>query len=71
MMYSIHPKVHRLQHEIHTLERHLKNAQQRMGMSNPSILRNYKDMIQTRKELMALLQAKHDKHIHQLPLTAF
>lgn len=61
MTYSIHPKIHRLQHEIHTLERHLTNARQRIGMTNPSILQNYKEMIQTRKDLIEMLQARHDK----------
>lgn len=63
MTYSIHPKIYRLQHEILTLERHLSNARQRIGMTNPSILQNYKEMIQTRKELVELLQAKHSKFI--------
>lgn len=55
MTYSIHPKVYRLQHEIHTLERHMHNAEQRMGVSNPAILQNYREMIRARQELMALL----------------
>jgi len=58
MTYSIHPKVHRLQHEIHTLERHMHNAEQRMGISNPAILQNYREMIRTRQELMDLLSSK-------------
>lgn len=63
MTYSIHPKIHRLQHEIYTLERQLINARQRIGMSNPSVLRNYKEMIQNRKELINLLQAKHTQFV--------
>lgn len=58
MTYSIHPKVYRLQHEIHTIERHMRNAQQRMGMNNPAILQNYREMIRTRQELMALLSSQ-------------
>lgn len=65
MTYSIHPKIHRLQHEIHTLERHLTNARQRIGMTNPSILQNYKEMIQTRKDLIDMLQARHEKMASQ------
>jgi len=59
MTYSIHPKVNRLQNEIHTLEKHMHNAEQRMGMSNPAILQNYREMIRTRQELMALLSGEH------------
>jgi len=55
MMYHVNPKVYRLQHEIHTLERHMRNAQRRMGMTNPAILHNYRDMIRTRQELVELL----------------
>lgn len=55
MTYSINPKVYRLQHEIHTLERHMHNAEQRMGVSNPAILQNYREMIRARQELMVLL----------------
>jgi hypothetical protein len=61
MTYSIHPKVSRLQHEIQTLERLMKNAQQRMGMNNPAILHNYREMIRTRKELVVMLSAKKNK----------
>lgn len=65
MTYSIHPKVYRLQHEIHTLERHMRNAQQRMGMSNPAILHNYREMIRARQELMALLESKEKTRRHE------
>jgi hypothetical protein len=65
MTYSIHPKIHRLQHEIKTLERHFTSARQRLGMSNPSILQNYKEMIQVRKELVLLLQTKHEQYANQ------
>ncbi|NVK37523.1 MAG: hypothetical protein HWE18_06335 [Gammaproteobacteria bacterium] len=65
MTYSVHPKVYRLQHEIHTLERHMRNAQQRMGMNNPAILHNYREMIRTRKELMDLLNSKGNAGIEQ------
>jgi hypothetical protein len=65
MTYSIHPKVHRLQHEIKTLERHFTSARQRIGMTNPAILQNYKEMIQVRKELVLLLQTKHEKYLDQ------
>ncbi len=36
----------------------MRNAQQRMGMSNPAILHNYREMIRTRQELMDLLNSK-------------
>jgi hypothetical protein len=65
MTYSIHPKIHRLQHEIKTLERHFTSARQRLGMSSPSILQNYKEMIQVRKELVLLLQTKHGQYDNQ------
>ncbi len=55
MTYSIHPRIHRLQHEVHTLQRHMRNAQRRMGMSNPAILHNYREMIRTREEMVVLL----------------
>ncbi|MGK0444504.1 MAG: hypothetical protein ACJA1U_001435 [Bermanella sp.] len=58
MTYSIHPKIYRLQHEIETIERHMRNAQQRMGMNNPAILHNYREMIRTRQELVELLSLK-------------
>jgi len=61
MTYSIHPKISRLQHEIQTLERLMKNAQQRIGMNNPAILHNYREMIRTRQELVVLLTAKSKK----------
>ncbi len=55
MTYSIHPRIHRLQHEVNTLQRHMRNAQRRMGMSNPAILHNYREMIRTREEMVILL----------------
>lgn len=58
MIYSIHPKIYRLQHEIETLKKHLSNARRGMGMSNPAILRNYRDMIQAREELIEMMQRK-------------
>lgn len=58
MMYHVNPKVYRLQHEIDTIERHMRNAQRRMGMNNPAILHNYRDMIRTRQELVKLLLQK-------------
>jgi len=56
MMYRVHPKIYRLQHEIHSLMRHMANAQRRMGASNPSILQSYSEMIRTRQDLVHLLQ---------------
>lgn len=64
MTYSIHPKIYRLQHEIQTLKRHMKNAQQRMGMRNPAILHNYREMIRTREELVAMLEAQQIPTLH-------
>lgn len=55
-MHSVNPKVYQLEHEIHTLQGHMRNAQCRAGMSNPAILNNYRDMIRMRKELIALLK---------------
>lgn len=68
-MHSINPKVYQLQHEIHTIQGQIRNAQCRSGMSNPSIVNNYRDMIRTRKELIALLQQSDDvdeKLLHQV-----
>ncbi len=56
MTYSIHPKIHRLEHEINTLKRHMRNAQRRMGMTNPAILNNYREMIRTREDLVKMLE---------------
>ena len=47
----------------------MHNAEQRMGMSNPAILQNYREMIRTRQELMALLSSSDtneegDNHTH-------
>jgi len=56
MTYSIHPKIYRLEHEINTLKRHMRNAQRRMGMTNPAILNNYREMIRTREDLVKMLQ---------------
>jgi hypothetical protein len=61
MTYHIHPKVARLQHEINTLERLMQNAQQRIGMSNPAILHNYREMIRARQDLIMMLEAKYSK----------
>jgi len=55
MTYSIHPRIYRLEHEIHTLKRHMRNAQRRMGMSNPAILHNYREMIRNREEMVQML----------------
>ena len=60
MMYQVHPKVSRLQHEIQSLIRHMANAQRRMGISNPAILHSYREMIRAREDLVALLQNKQD-----------
>lgn len=60
MTYSIHPKIYRLQHEVHTLQRHMRNAQRRMGMNNPAILHNYREMIRTREETVVLLMAQQN-----------
>jgi len=43
----------------------MRNAQQRMGMNNPAILHNYREMIRTRKELMDLLNSKGNAGIEQ------
>lgn len=59
-MHSVNPKVYQLEHEIHTLQGHMRNAQCRAGMSNPAILNNYRDMIRMRKELIALLKDSPD-----------
>ncbi len=56
MMYQVHPKVYRLQHEIHSLMRHMANAQRRMGATNPAILQSYREMIRARQDLVGLLQ---------------
>jgi len=64
MMYSIHPKIYRLKHEIQTLKRHMKNAQQRMGMTNPAILHNYREMIRAREELVTMLEAQQIPTLH-------
>lgn len=61
MIYSIHPKIYRLQHEIDTLKKHMRNAQQGMGMTNPAILRNYRDMIHAREDLISMMQNRHHK----------
>ena len=58
MTYSVHPKIYRLENEIQIIERHMRDAQQRMGMNNPAILHNYREMIRTRQELVSLLSAK-------------
>jgi hypothetical protein len=58
MTYSVHPKIYRLENEIQIIERHMRNAQQRMGMNNPAILHNYREMIRTRQELVILLSAR-------------
>jgi hypothetical protein len=60
MKYSIHPRIYRLQHEVNTLQRHMHNAQRRMGMSNPAILHNYREMIRTREEMVELLMAQQE-----------
>jgi hypothetical protein len=65
MPYSIHPKIHRLNHEIKTLERLSTSARQRIGMSNPAILQNYKEMIEVRKELIEMLHKKHKLYMQQ------
>jgi hypothetical protein len=57
MKYSIHPRIYRLRHEVNTLHRHMHNAQRRMGMCNPAILHNYREMIRTREEMVELLMA--------------
>ena len=62
MTYSIHPKIYRLENEIQIIERHMRNAQQRMGMNNPAILHNYREMIRTRQELVTLLSAKEGSY---------
>lgn len=59
-MYSVNPKIYRLKHEIQTIKRHMKNAQQRMGMNNPSILHNYREMIRNREELVTMLESQQD-----------
>ena len=59
-MHSVNPKVYQLEHEIHTLQGHMRNAQCRAGMSNPAILNNYRDMIRMRKELIVLLKDSPD-----------
>lgn len=59
MIYSIHPKIYRLQHEIDILKKHMSNARRGMGMSNPAILQNYRDMIQAREELITIMQRRH------------
>lgn len=59
MTYSIHPKIYRLQHEIEIIKKHLSNARRGMGMSNPAILRNYRDMIQAREELILIMQRRN------------
>lgn len=56
MMYSVKPRIYRLEHEIVTLRRHMKNAQQRMGLNNPAILHNYREMIRNPEELVSLLK---------------
>ncbi len=56
MTYNIHPKIYRLEHEIQTLKHHMRNAQKRMGMSNPAILNNYQEMIRARVELVNMLK---------------
>jgi len=33
----------------------MRNAQRRMGMSNPSILHNYREMIRNREEMVQML----------------
>ena len=58
MMYCVHPKISRLEHEIHTLQHHMRSAQQRMGMNNPVILHNYREMIRTRQELVEVFKAQ-------------
>jgi hypothetical protein len=65
MTYSIHPKIYRLNHEINTLERLATSARQRIGMSNPAVLQNYKEMIEVRKELIEMLNKKHAKYVQQ------
>ncbi|MFT6154498.1 MAG: hypothetical protein ACJA0E_000618 [Bermanella sp.] len=65
MTYTIHPKIYRLNHEIKTLERLATSARQRIGMSSPAILQNYKEMIQVRKELILMLNKKHERYVQQ------
>ena len=58
MIFNVHPKIYRLQHEIKTLQHHLRSAQRRMGLSNPAILQNYREMIRTREELIVMLESQ-------------
>ncbi len=58
MRFNINPKVYRLQHEIQTLKRHMRSAQKRMGLSNPAILQNYREMIRAREELIVMFEGQ-------------
>ncbi len=58
MTYHINPKVYRLQHEIQTLKHHMRSTQHRMGLNNPTILQNYREMIRTREELIIMLEGQ-------------
>ncbi len=66
MTYSVHPKIFRLEHEIHTLQRHMRSAQQRMGMNNPAILHNYREMIRTRQELVDIFKAQQAPTLNEV-----
>jgi len=61
MLYSIHPKAHRLEHEISTLRRHMRYSLQRTDMNDSVILDHYREMIRFRQELVSMYKSQQKR----------
>lgn len=56
MHYSINPKCNRLESEIKTIERRIRDVKMYLGEVSPSMISNYQDMIRSRQDLIDLLK---------------
>lgn len=59
MQYYSDPKAHKLEHEIHYLQKRMKDVEMRYGKEHQAILNNYREMIRSRQELIVLLGRRH------------
>lgn len=59
MQYYNDPKTNNLEHEIHYLQKRMKDVEMRYGKEHQAVLNNYREMIRTRQELIELLSRRH------------
>ncbi|MCP5325444.1 MAG: hypothetical protein H7A09_03825 [Oceanospirillaceae bacterium] len=59
MQYYSDPKTIKLEHEIHYLQKRMKDVEMRYGKEHQAILNNYREMIRSRQELIELLNRRH------------